>query len=49
MSQPQLEALHQDQALKEEKYWLGYEAKMTSAELHNATSISTNGRWKTFV
>ena len=40
MSQAQLEALHQDQALKEEKYGLGYEVHMTSAEPLDATEAS---------
>ena len=40
MSQAQLEALHQDQALKEEKYGLGYEVNMTSAEPLDATEAS---------
>ena len=39
MSQAQLNALHGDQILKEEKYGLGYEVHMTSVEPIDATSV----------
>ena len=40
MSQTQLDALHEDQALKETKYGLGYEVHMTSIEPIDATTAS---------
>jgi hypothetical protein len=47
LSQAQLDALHQDEVLKEEKYGLGYEVNMTSAKPLDAAEASPqNGRWK---
>ncbi|XP_066379775.1 uncharacterized protein [Miscanthus floridulus] len=40
LSQAQLNALHQDEVLKEEKYGLGYEVNMTSTEPLDATEAS---------
>ena len=40
MSQAQLDALHEDQTLKEEKYGLGNEVHMTSAEPINVVAAS---------
>ena len=40
MSQTQLDALHEDQALKETKYGLGYEVHMTFIEPIDATTAS---------
>ena len=40
MSQTQLDALHEDQALKETKYGLGYEVHITSIEPIDATTAS---------